>query len=115
MPERPGPLRQKPLMTRSKFFLKNGRLCGFQLEGHSGAGAEGNDIVCAAVSSAAYLTANTITDVCHCRADVEDSDGHMLVRVEETDAERCQDILQGFRLHMEELEQQYPQHIQIVR
>ena len=102
-------------MTRNKFFLRNGKLCGFELEGHSGAGEAGSDIVCAAVSSAAYLTANTITDVCHCRARVQDFLGHMTVKVEEADAERCQDILQGFRLHMEELEKQYPQHIQIVR
>lgn len=95
--------------------MKNGRLCGFELEGHSGAGEAGSDIVCAAVSSAAYLTANTITDICHCRAEVRDSDGHMLVKVEDADTERCQDILKGFRLHMEELEQQYPEHIQIVR
>ena len=102
-------------MTRSKFFFKNGRLCGFELEGHSGAGEAGSDIVCAAVSSAAYLTANTVTDICHCRAQVRDGDGHMLVKVEDADTESCQDILKGFRLHMEELEQQYPEHIQIVR
>ena len=95
--------------------MKNGRLCGFELEGHSGAGEAGSDIVCAAVSSAAYLTANTVTDICHCRAEVWDSDGHMLVKVKDADTERCQDILKGFRLHMEELEQQYPEHIQIVR
>ena len=86
---------------------------GFEISGHSGAGVRGEDVVCAAVSSAAYLAANTITDVCHAAADAAVADGHMIVKVAKADAGRCQDILKGLRLHMEQLEQQYPHHIQV--
>ena len=64
-------------MTRSKFFLKDGLLQGFTLDGHSGAGEAGTDIICAAVSSAAYLIANTLTEVMGCQASAADADGHM--------------------------------------
>ena len=100
-------------MTRSKFFIRNGVLCGFVLNGHSGAGSQGNDLVCASISSAAYMTANTITDVCGCHAEALDSDGNMSVQVEEQDCSRCQDILKGFRLHMEALQKQYPNYITV--
>ena len=100
-------------MTRSKFYRKNGLLRGFTLDGHTGAGTAGADIVCAAVSSAAYLTANTLTEVMGCRAEAADADGHMAVFVEEADVPRCQTLLEGFRLHMEGLREQYPRHISV--
>lgn len=100
-------------MTQSKFFLKGDVLSGFSVDGHSGAGMEGSDIVCAAISSAAYMTVNTITDVCGCLAEAEADDGHLLVMVDERDVSRCQDILKGFQLHMEGLKEQYPRYIHI--
>ena len=100
-------------MTRSKFFLKDGLLQGFTLDGHSGAGEAGTDIICAAVPSAAYLIANTLTEVMGCQASAADADGHMAVFVQDVDLVRCQDLLQGFRLHMEGLREQYPRNISV--
>lgn len=100
-------------MTQSKFFVKGGVLSGFSVDGHSGAGMAGGDIVCAAISSAAFMTVNTVTDICGCRAAAEVDDGHMKIMVDERDTARCQDILKGFRLHMEELKEQYPRSIHI--
>ena len=46
-------------MIRAVFFEgENGR--GFEISGHAG-GSAGRDIVCAAVSSAVYMAANTVT------------------------------------------------------
>lgn len=42
-----------------------GGVLGFSMEGHAEYGEAGEDIVCAAVSSAAYLVVNTLTDVRH--------------------------------------------------
>lgn len=100
-------------MTRVVFRLSGDTLTGFEISGHSGAGVAGEDVVCAAVSSAAYMAANTVTDVCHCAANAVAEDGHMVLEVTPADAVRCQDILQGFRLHMEQLTQQYPHHIKV--
>ena len=100
-------------MTRSKFYRKDGLLRGFILEGHSGAGEAGADIVCAAVSSAAYMPANTLTEVMGCRAFAADGEGRMAVFPAQADLARCQELLQGFRLHMEGLQEQYPRNISV--
>ncbi|MDP4117703.1 MAG: ribosomal-processing cysteine protease Prp [Bacillota bacterium] len=39
-------------MIKAVFSERGGRVVGFKMSGHSGAAAEGNDIVCAAVSGA---------------------------------------------------------------
>ncbi|MFR2561614.1 MAG: ribosomal-processing cysteine protease Prp [Anaeromassilibacillus sp.] len=54
---------------------------GFRISGHSGSGEEGNDIICAAVSSAAYMTANTVTEIIGVEAQVAAEEGYMLVRI----------------------------------
>ena len=51
-------------MTRVVFLRAGQTLLGYDISGHSGAGVAGEDVVCAAISSAAYLVANTITEVC---------------------------------------------------
>ena len=84
-------------------------MLGFSMEGHAEYGEAGEDIVCAAVSSAAYLAANTITEICRCPADTEARDGFLRVSVEEPAG--CQDILLGLRLHLGQLQQQYPRQL----
>ncbi|MCI1955487.1 MAG: ribosomal-processing cysteine protease Prp [Oscillospiraceae bacterium] len=100
-------------MIRAEFFRKAGRPSGFRISGHSGASEAGTDIVCAAVSSAAYLTANTITDVLGVPADVRTEDGGMLLKIRAEDAASCDVLLRGFRLHMTALKEQYPQNITV--
>ena len=53
----------------------SGEIVGFSIDGHAGFGEAGTDIVCAAVSSAAYMTVNTITEVLHADAHVSADDG----------------------------------------
>ena len=86
---------------------------GFRISGHSGFSKEGTDIVCAAVSSAAYLTANTITDVIGVSAEISVEDGLMLFRIPEKGAAVCGALLKGFRLHMAALQKQYPKNIEL--
>lgn len=93
--------------------LANGDLVGFRITGHSGFADSGSDIVCASISSAAYMTANTITEIIKVSAeiDVNEVDGGMLLRVFQKDATACRDILQGFKLHMLALEEQYSDYM----
>lgn len=89
-------------------------LCGFHVYGHSGYGEAGSDIVCAAVSSAVYLVANTITDVLHIPAHTQVMDGDLLLHVPSGDAKACRDIFEGLRLHLcDQLAVQYPQDINV--
>ena len=70
-------------MICAEFFTRpDGDLVGFRISGHSGCGEEGNDIVCAAVSSAAYMTANTVTEILSVwKRSVAAEEGDMLVRI----------------------------------
>ena len=91
----------------------SGEIVGFSMNGHADHGEEGSDIVCAAVSSAAYMTVNTITEVLHADAQVSVDDGEMLVRVTRNQAVNCRDLFAGFKLHMVGLEEQYPENIRV--
>ena len=87
---------------------------GFNIEGHSGMAQAGYDIVCAAVSSAAYMTTNTITEVLKANADISvDRIGKMSIKINYKDINLCKDILLGFKIHMIALEEQYPENITV--
>ena len=82
---------------------------GFRMEGHAGFAEEGEDIVCAAVSSAAYLTVNTLTEVRHIAPlSLRAEEGEMFFRIEPKDEPICRDMLRGLKLHLTTLEEQYP-------
>ncbi len=47
-------------MTKVVFLKSGGVFCGFEEHGHTGYGEEGNDILCAAISSMTMLIINAI-------------------------------------------------------
>ena len=103
-------------MLSAKFFvLESGTIVGFEILGHSGYAKSGKDIVCAAVSSAAYMTDNTITDVMGISADVNvvEDIGYMKMIVKSKDAALCKDILNGFKNHLLLLEEIYSKNINV--
>ncbi len=94
--------------------VPGGEVLGFSIRGHSGYGEAGEDIVCAAVSSAAYLTVNTITDVLHVSPlALRAEDGEMFFRIEQKDELSCRDMLAGLKLHLIQLEEQYSDCIRV--
>lgn len=106
-------LQSKPKMTTVTFFKSDDIICGFEISGHSDFAEEGSDIVCAAISSAAYMTANTITEVLHINAQVTEDDGLMKVRMSPNDALKACDILSGLKLHLTALSEQYKNFIKV--
>ena len=97
-------------MIRAAFQIR-GDSAEFTIEGHSGAGEQGTDIICAAVSSAAYMAVNTVMEILGVEAEAEDSDGFMRFRSHGSKA--AADIVRGLRLHMEQLAGQYPEYVTI--
>ena len=94
-------------MTKASFLGKE-KLAGFILEGHSSKNCSDLDgkILCAAVSSAAYMAANTLTEIVGCECDIEVDDGYMSLKVL-SNIEGAQETLKGFRLHLQQLSEQY--------
>ena len=104
-------------MTEARFLFEDDILVGFHLNGHSTESA--NDdvgrLVCASISSAAYLTANTVTEIVGADsvAEVDEDEGEMLFKVK-SDYEEALPILLGFKLHMEQLSNQFTDYIRII-
>lgn len=100
-------------MIRVRYKTADGLLTGFTLSGHAGAGEHGQDIVCAAVSSAAYMTANTVTEIIGATAHITVDEGYMDMTIADNLAD-CQNVLSGFRLHIQAMQEQYPRRIQLM-
>ncbi len=100
-------------MICAKMLTRNGDLCGFDVQGHSGSAVSGQDIVCAAVSSAVYMAANTLTEVSGCAADIHEADGTLTCTVHEADTQKAQEVLSGLHIHLQGLSAQYPKFITI--
>lgn len=102
-------------MIKAKFFhSKSGAPTGFNISGHSGYAQNGSDIVCASVSSAAYMVANTITEIIGVKADITvDDNGSMVLNIPQGSADKTKDILLGFELHIKSLSEQYPKNVTI--
>lgn len=69
-------------------------------------------LVCASVSSAAYMTANTITEIIGDKAEIEVSDGKMILKVKNP-CDKTIAVLEGFKLHIQQLEEQYKDCIKV--
>lgn len=102
-------------MTKSKFLFCEDTVVSFELSGHSGAGEEGTDIVCSAVSSAVYMAANTILEIMKINANAEVTDGYFNFEMNFEDARKAKVITDGLYLHLNELAGQYPNNLKLER
>ncbi len=103
-------------MICAKFRVgKQGLITGFCVNGHSGSAESGEDIICAAVSSPVYMTANTLTEVLALSPEMTEKDGFFRLTVSDEEAQKASDVLQGFFLHIKALSEQYPDFIQVER
>ena len=57
-------------MITAEFFKEKDELIGFSIRGHAGYSDDGNDIVCASVSSAIQFASNLITECFNTEASV---------------------------------------------
>lgn len=100
-------------MIKVEFFGKK-PVYGYHITGHSDAAPDGPEVICAGVSSAAYMTANLITEVIGLNPKLKAVEGDMYLKLQtEQEAARCDDILQGLRLHLSSLAEQYPKYIKV--
>ena len=95
-------------MIRAVFFRNGEELTGFQISGH--ATAHENDeegrLICSAVSSAAYMAANTITEILKAEAQISVDEGEMTLKITSGYSKSCDAIIKGLKLHVSELAKQ---------
>ena len=95
-----------------KLFRSEQGARGFAVSGHAGYADAGQDIVCAAVTSAVQLTANAITEVLSVDAEVGQSEATITLSLSESQRnEKTDAFLQAFALHISLLAESYPQAI----
>ena len=94
-------------MTTVTFLTEESRIIGFDAKGHSGYAAEGEDIVCSAVSSAVQLVCNTVTDFFNADADAAVGENRIELRLNSSD-DPSEKLLEAFRDHMEYIQAKYP-------
>lgn len=100
-------------MIQAVFYHRRGLLTGYTVQGHSGSAARGQDIVCAAVSSAVYLTANSLTEIMHKRVRIRQADGFLEVLVCDP-GQDSETVLRGLELHLKSLSGEYPDYIRVI-
>ena len=93
-------------MTTAVFSKENGLFKGFALFGHAGRGGEGNDIVCAALSSAAYLAANTLS-LDDKNAKINIGEGKITVYIEKV-SDLSEKVLTALEFQLTDIQRQYP-------
>ncbi len=101
-------------MTSVKFLADDKCLYGFEIGGHSSRDCddEVGKIVCAAVSSAAFMAANTVTDVIGDSAEIEVDEAKM-VFVCKKPSDATIKVLEGLKLHLTTLADDYSNNIKI--
>lgn len=79
---------------------------GFEISGHAGYGTQGNDIVCAAVSSCTMLVCNAVTENFGADAQVRVEENRITMRLNER-SEAAEQLIAAFYEHLGEISSQY--------
>jgi uncharacterized protein YsxB (DUF464 family) len=100
-------------MISAEFYLKDEVLIGFRIKGHADYDDFGQDVVCAAVSSAVELTANAITEILKVPAEVGVFENEIRLSLPDCNHKEAIDFLKALRLQLELISQEFPENIQL--
>ena len=107
-------------MTTVTFHTEGKRIVGFECKGHSGYADAGEDIVCAAVTSAVRLTECLVNDVLGLEASVKvrEKDASITLKLPnglgQTNESTCQALLTALMVYCTELHEEYPENISVL-
>ena len=107
-------------MTTVSFHLEGSRIVGFEVKGHSGYAPEGEDIVCAAITSTVRLIECTLNDVMGICAAVKVNEKTATISLRlpgslgEAAENTCQTLLTGMMVYLSELHNEYPDNIEVM-
>ena len=107
-------------MTTITFHTEGSRITGFDAVGHSGYAEAGEDIVCAAVTSAVRLVETTVNDVLGLAASVKirEQDASISLRLpgglDEVTESTCQSLMTGLMVYFAQLHDEYPDNIEVL-
>ena len=104
-------------MTTAEFAMDGSRVASFTIEGHSGLAEAGEDVLCAALTSAVRLTECAVNDVLGLGATVKVDEQRASISLKlprnlegETDSV-CQTLLTSLMVYLVQLQEEYPENI----
>ena len=107
-------------MTTVTFYTEGSRIVGFDALGHSGYAQEGEDIVCAAVTSTVRLIECVLNEVMGLCAAVKVNEKKALISLRipgslgQTAESTCQTLLTGMMVYLTQLHSEYPDYIEVM-
>ena len=107
-------------MTTVRFRTEGNRVTGFDSVGHSGYAEEGEDIVCAAITSAIRLVEATVNDVLGLAASVKIREESATISLrlpgglDPTAESTCQALMTGLMVYFAQLHDEYPDNIEVL-
>ena len=107
-------------MTTVTFLTEESRIVGFEVSGHSGYADAGEDIVCAAITSAIRLVEATVNDVMGLCASVKVNQETAAISLRlpgglaPTAESTCQNLMTGLMVYLAQLHDEYPEHIEVL-
>ena len=107
-------------MTTVTFLTEGSRISGFDAAGHSGYADEGEDIVCAAITSNVRLIECILNDVMGICASVKVNEKTTTISLRlpgslgETAESTCQTLLTGMMVYLSELHNEFPDFIEVM-
>lgn len=105
-------------MIRASFYIRNGKLSGFHIKGHSGYAEAGSDIVCSAVSAIAQTTLLGLIELVKPQMDYNiDQDGEIDCIIHKGTNEGALDqaelLIDTMRLGLQSIKQNYSKYLSI--
>ena len=107
-------------MIEVTFYSEGSRLTGFTVQGHSGLADPGEDVLCAAVTSAVRLAECAVNDVLGLEAavKVKQKDASISLKLPsalgQTNESTCQTLLAALMVHCVQLAEEYPENISVM-
>ncbi len=104
-------------MIEVTFYSEGSLLTGFTVQGHSGLADPGEDVLCAAVTSAVRLAECAVNDVLGLEAavKVKEKDASISLKLPgglgQTNESTCQTLLTALMVYCVQLHEEYPENI----
>lgn len=104
-------------MTTAEFAIDGSRVTSCTIRGHSGLAEAGEDVLCAAVTSAVRLTECALNDVLGLGAPVKVDEREAAVSIKlpralEGETDRvCQTLLTALMVYLVQLQEEYPNNL----
>lgn len=102
-------------MINAVFLKDNEFYYAFKISGHADYGFSGNDIICAAVSSAVDMTINSTKNNCkkNYKLDINNSDAVVYLEITKKDDLLSSIFIKELYNHLVNISEAYPKHLNV--